>query len=39
MKIKVLVCRPDGSTEIETRDVPEEWFAPVEGEEETDKAE
>lgn len=29
MKIKVLVCRPDGSTEIETRDVPEEWFVPA----------
>lgn len=38
MKIKVLVCRPDGSTKIETRDVPEEWFAPA-VEEEADKTE
>lgn len=39
MKIKVLVCCPDGSTKIETRDVPEEWFVPTVEEDETDKSE
>lgn len=39
MKIKVLVCRPDGSKEIVVKDVPEEWFVPAVEEDEADKTE
>lgn len=27
MTIQALVCRPDGTQAMETREVPEDWFA------------
>lgn len=26
MKVKVLVCRPDGTQSVEIRELPENWF-------------
>ena len=29
MKIEVLVCRPDGAQALETREVPDDFYAPA----------
>ena len=29
MTAEVLVCKPDGSQTIETRNLPDNWFAPA----------
>jgi hypothetical protein len=34
MTIEVLVCRADGTQELETREVPENWFGEPEPEQE-----
>lgn len=34
MKVKVLVCRPDGAQVLEVRELPDNWLEPSEAEEE-----
>lgn len=37
MTIQVLLCRPDGTQEQTTRQVPEDYFVPVPPEEDAEK--
>lgn len=32
MIIDIIICRPDGTQEIEKREVADDWFAPLEAE-------
>lgn len=39
MKVKVLVCRADGSCTTEVRELPDNWFDTVESQEEPESRE